>query len=555
VCIYSPSSPYPWINPTLNYSSTKTSKTLSIILTKNQGEKLCPKELAMFIFLIIFCNLGFYLLSFFFSVLQEFYASQTKPPTTHGPPSYPIIGCLISFYKNRRCLLDWYTNLLSVSPTQTIVVQRLGARRIIVTANPENVEYVLKTNFINFPKGKPFTEILGDLLGCGIFNADGELWSTQRKLASHEFSTKSLREFVVMTLQEEVENRLIPLLEEAVEAKSVLDLQDLLRRFSFDIVCRVSLGTDPSCLDLSRPIPPLVKAFDAASEISAMRGMAPVYAVWKAKKLFNLGAEKKLKEAIKLVHDSVSEIVKTKKRVLENDREGKLESDLLSRLLLAGHGEEVVRDMVISFIMAGRDTTSAAMTWLFWLLSKHRNSEEMIVKEVKSLLDDGEKTIDYEVLKGMNFLKASLCESMRLYPPVPWDSKHAIIDDVLPDGTSVRKGDRVTYFPYGMGRMEKLWGKDRFEFRPDRWFQEIGNDQTLKSVSPYTFPVFQAGPRVCLGKEMAMIQMKYVMASVLRRFEIKPVFDNEPVFAPLLTAHMVGGLKVMVKRRNGNGDV
>ncbi|KAJ6672249.1 CYTOCHROME P450 94B3 [Salix viminalis] len=199
----------------------------------------------------------------------------------------------------------------------------------------------------------PFTEILGDLLGCGIFNVDGELWSTQRKLASHEFSTKSLREFVVMTLQEEVENRLIPLLEAAVEAKSVLDLQDLLRRFAFDIVCRVSLGTDPSCLDLSLPIPPLVKAFDSASEISAMRGMAPVYAVWKAKKLFNLGAERRLKEAIKLVHDAVSEIVKTKKRVLENDREGKLGSDLLSRLLLAGHGEEVVRDMVISFIMAG----------------------------------------------------------------------------------------------------------------------------------------------------------------------------------------------------------
>ncbi|KAJ6375386.1 hypothetical protein OIU77_000379 [Salix suchowensis] len=211
--------------------------------------------------------------------------------------------------------------------------------------------------------------------------------------------------------------------------------------------------------------------------------------------------------------------------------------------------------MVISFIMAGRDTTSAAMTWLFWLLSKHQNSEEMIVKEVKSLLDDGEKAIDFDVLKAMDFLKASLCESMRLYPPVPWDSKHAMFDDVLPDGTSVRKGDRVTYFPYGMGRMEKLWGKDRFEFRPDRWFQETGSDQTLKSVSPYKFPVFQAGPRVCLGKEMAMIQMKYVVASILRRFEIKPVFDNEPAFAPLLTAHMVGGLKVMVKRRNANGEI
>ncbi|EEF51798.1 cytochrome P450, putative [Ricinus communis] len=475
--------------------------------------------------------------------------------SSHGPPSYPIIGCLLSFYKNRFRLLDWYTDLLSVSPTQTIEVQRLGGRRIVVTANPANVEHMLKSNFSNFPKGKPFTEILGDLLGCGIFNADGELWSTQRKLASHEFSTKSLREFVVKTLQEVVENRLIPLLEDAADRESVLDLQDVLRRFAFDIVCLVSLGTDPFCLDFSRPIPPLVKAFDTASEISAMRGTAPVYAVWKTKRMLNLGTEKKLKEAVKMVHSSVLEIVKNKKKVLENDQG----SDLLSRLLSGGHDEEVIRDMVISFIMAGRDTTSAAMTWLFWLLSKNKNSEEMIVKEVTTLLNRGEKAIDFELLKEMNFLKASLCESMRLYPPVAWDSKHALSDDILPDGTFVGKGDRVTYFPYGMGRMEKLWGKDCFEFKPDRWFNkpvgfgfESTGDRVMKSVSPYKFPVFQAGPRVCLGKEMAFIQMKYVAASILRRFEIRPVREDQPVLVPLLTAHMAGGLKVTVKRRIEN---
>lgn len=105
--------------------------------------------------------------------------------------------------------MDWYTDLLSKSPTQTIVVRRLGARRTLVTANPANVEYVLRTNFNNFPKGKPFTEILGDLLGFGIFNVDGELWATQRKLASHEFSTKSLREFLVKVLEDEVDHRLV----------------------------------------------------------------------------------------------------------------------------------------------------------------------------------------------------------------------------------------------------------------------------------------------------------------------------------------------------------
>ncbi|XP_022738199.1 cytochrome P450 94B3-like [Durio zibethinus] len=491
-------------------------------------------------FFMVFA-LGFFLLCF----LHSFLAKKSVLASNVGPPSYPFLGCLISFYKNRRRLLDWYTDLLSESPCQTIVVSRLGGRRTVVTANSANVEHMLKTNFNNFPKGKPFTEILGDLLGCGIFNVDGELWSTQRKLASHEFSTKSLREFVVKTLQEEVESRLLPLLEEAMETDKILDLQDVLRRFAFDTICKVSLGHDPCCLDLSKPVPPLVKAFDSASEISAMRGMAPMFVVWKIKRALNIGSEKKLKEAIQLVHGCVLEIIQNKKRAIEAETE-----DLLSRLLSAGHDDEVVRDMVISFIMAGRDTMSSALTWLFWLLSKHQNAEQMMVKEIESMLGNGEKGLDFEVLKEMNCVKACLCESMRLYPPVAWDSKHALNDDVLPDGTLVMKGDRVTYFPYGMGRMEELWGKDRFEFKPDRWFREPGAENgLLKSVSPFKFPVFQAGPRVCLGKEMAFIQMKYVVASILRRFEIRPICQDQPIFIPLLTAYMAGGLKVLVRRR------
>ena len=502
-------------------------------------------DLVEVVFLLLLLLLLFLFL--FFSVGYDHVFK--KKTCRFGPPSYPIIGCLVSFYQNRRRLLDWYTELLAESPSQTIVVSRLGARRTVVTANAENVEYVLKTNFRNFPKGKPFTEILGDLLGFGIFNVDGDLWSSQRKLASHEFSTKSLREFVVKVLEEEVEGRLIPLLESAMERKEVLDLQELLRRFAFETICKVSLGVDPCCLDLSRPVPPLVRAFDQASVICAMRGMAPVYAVWKMKRTFNLGSEKKLRESVQMVHSSVMEIIQNKKRKLEED--GGDGGDLLTRLLSAGHGEEVVRDMVISFIMAGRDTTSAAMTWLFWLLSQHPRIESAIVDHVSSLY---RTPLDFEALKDMNFLKACLLESMRLYPPVVWDSKHAAGDDTLPDGTVLREGDRVTYFPYGMGRMETLWGKDRLDFRPDRWLDEPEADGggPLKTVSPYKYPVFQAGPRVCLGKDMAFIQMKYVVASILRRFEIRPAGSDRPVFVPLLTAHMAGGFKVVVQKRSGS---
>lgn len=463
----------------------------------------------------------------------------------NGPPTYPIIGCLISFYKNQTRLLDWYTELLSKSATHTIVVQRLGARRTIVTANPANVEYMLKTNFSNFPKGKPFTEILGDFLGSGIFNVDGELWHIQRKLVSHEFKTKSLREFFLSTLEEEVEKGLLPVLESLAEKQEAVDFQELLQRLAFNVICKVSLGIDRYSLDPSLPIPPLSIAFDMASMICARRAATPLFVVWKVKRWLGIGSERRLRDAIERVHSYVGEIIGNKRKILEERGENESD-DLLSRLILAGHEENVIRDTVISFMVAGRDTTSAAMTWLFWLLSCYPDIEREVVKETTF---ETTRKIDYESLKKLKLLKACLCESMRLYPPVAWDSKHAIKDDVLPDKTRVRAGDRVTYFPYGMGRMEALWGKDRVEFNPDRWFLGSKRRSSLRKACPFKFPIFQAGPRECLGKQMAFIQMKYVVASILRQFEVRPVSSDKPIFVPHLTAHMAGGLKVLVRKR------
>ncbi|KAJ8491914.1 hypothetical protein OPV22_013635 [Ensete ventricosum] len=137
---------------------------------------------------------------------------------------------------------------------------------------------------------------------------------------------------------------------------------------------------------------------------------------------------------------------------------------------------------------------------------------------------------------------------MRLYPPVVWDSKHAASDDVLPDGTRIREGDRVTYFPYGMGRMERLWGGNCLEFDYRRWLSESGE---VVRESPFKFPVFQAGPRICLGKEMAFLKMKYIAAAVLGEFALRRVESErqKPTLVPMLTAHMAGGLQMVVETR------
>lgn len=231
--------------------------------------------------------------------------------------------------------------------------------------------------------------------------------------------------------------------------------------------------------------------------------------------------------------------------------------DLLSRFLSSGHTDEkFVADIVISFILAGRDTTSAALTWFFWLLSQNPRVENEILREInEAASSESAAGGGYDEVKEMVYTHAALCESMRLYPPVPTDSKQVANDDVLPDGTKVKKGMTVTYHVYAMGRMEEIWGPDWAEYRPERWLErEERGAHKWKFVGrdTYSYPVFQAGPRICLRKEMAFLQMKRVVSAVLKRFKVEPREREggaQPELLPYLTAKMKGGLPVTVLER------
>nr|KYP54809.1 Cytochrome P450 94A1 [Cajanus cajan] len=145
--------------------------------------------------------------------------------------------------------------------------------------------------------------------------------------------------------------------------------------------------------------------------------------------------------AVREVHEFAKKIVREKRRELKE--KASLESvDMLSRFLSSGHSDEdFVTDIVISFIVAGKDSTSAALTWFFWLLWKNPHVEKEIVKEI---MEKSEAPV-YDEVKDMVYTHAALCESMRLYPPVPLDTKETVEDDVLPDGTPMKKGMMITY--------------------------------------------------------------------------------------------------------------
>ncbi|KAK4408305.1 cytochrome [Sesamum angolense] len=517
---------------------------------------------------ICFLSLSLASLSLIFVLVYSHFNHHHKNPC---PQSYPLIGNLIGFLHNRHRFHDWVAELLSTSPSLTIQVNGfLGFSHGICTADPAGLEHLLRSNFSNYVKGTRFQSVLCELLGNGIFNVDGELWFAQRRISIHEFKTTSLKCFISDTVQSQLATRFIPCLSSACKNQEVVDLQDVLRRFTFDNICNVAFGVDPAWLDSKNDdqtslSSSFVRAFDYAVEISSHRLLLPFPVVWKIKRLLNIGSEKHYKKAVRIINDYALKIILSKEQSCQNKdgMERECYQDLLSRFVHSSLDLEFhdvdekrrfLRDIVISFILAGKDSTSTALTWFFWLIAGHPHCERLIYNELAAASPDKFPCIfSYDKLKELNYLHAALSESLRLFPPIPINSRLAMSSDTLSNGTYVRKGWFADYSAYAMGRMERLWGADCREFRPERWLDENG---VFQPCDQFKFPVFHCGPRMCLGKEMAYVQMKSIAAAMMYKFEVVAVDGGgcperivNPPYTLSLFLKMKGGLPVRLKRR------
>ncbi|XP_070035789.1 cytochrome P450 94A2-like [Nicotiana tomentosiformis] len=263
--------------------------------------------------------------------------------------------------------------------------------------------------------------VFSDLLGDGLLLVDGEKWKTQRHFLSHIFHADTFRYRVKSSTIKELSGRLIPLFSRADIDKATLDLQDIFHRLTFDILCQVGFSHDPEYLLPSLPEKPLIDAFETAIKISMRRFTCPSI-LWKAKKLLNIGSEENLRYAVDVLREYVKKRIagKVEKFSMQNssiDEGGDFFDRFITRALKYNVvvDEKFVIDTGINFILAGDDTLFSALIWFFWLVSSHPQVEKEIVKEIEEKDDDD--------LNEMVYTHASICESMRLYPPVPLELK------------------------------------------------------------------------------------------------------------------------------------
>ncbi|XP_050249857.1 cytochrome P450 704C1-like [Quercus robur] len=501
----------------------------------------------MDILTIILTFIAFSLFLLFLNIsiiaLKVFTGQSIKNP--NYPPVHGTVFHELFYY---RKLWDYYTETAKKHRTFRV----LGpGQSYTYTTDIRNIEHILKTNFDKYCKGKYNQDIVVDLFGQGIFAVDGDKWRQQRKLASFEFSTRVLRDYSFAVFRRNA-TKLVRVVHKLSDDGQAFDMQDILMRCTLDSIFKVGFGVELNCLEgSSKEGTAFMKAFDDSNALVYWRYVDPF---WKLKRFLNIGSEGALKKKIKILDAFVHGVIRTKRELLEVKQDCNDKEDILSRFLVESKrnpykmNDQYLRDIILNFMIAGKDTSASTLSWFLYMLCKNPLIQEKVAQEVEDItgsqdnganLDDFMENITNATLDQMHYLHAALTETLRLYPAVPFDGRCANMDDILPDGYRVKKGDGVYYMAYAMGRMPYIWGEDAEEFRPERWLK----NGIFQSESPFKFVAFHAGPQTCLGKDFAYMQMKIVSIALLHFFRFKLADDTKNVtYKTMFTLHIDGGL-------------
>ncbi|KAI9680707.1 MAG: hypothetical protein M1817_004147 [Caeruleum heppii] len=522
-------------------------------------------------------------------VVTVWWSSQSASIRRHGqrlprpPGTLPLLGNGLLFLQARHKLLHWFTQCGRQYEFETFEIFVPTLPRGVVINDPANLEYVLKNDDL-FSKGEFFRSRSWDLFGNGIINVDGALWKSQRKAALPFFGTANLKTIIDDVLPH-IWSETRQSLERQAATHAIVDMADVFLELTTRLMGRLAYDMD---LHASHPFS---EAFEIASGAIGERFQNPLWkvkealwgaAVWRAfdevhrfGKCIVVRASEEEKasglvvEPEKKYHSSIDKNQQPDRRSASNGG-----ANLIDALKDELESPKHVADSALNFLSAGRDTLAQALTWTLHLLMEHPSVAERVMQEMNaSGLENEESQLDFGLVQphSMPYTLAVFSESLRLYPPVPVEIKQCISSTILPDGTVLPTGAVVVWCPWSFGRSWRIWGDDADVFRPERWLDKIpasapgGADRTgivtgwrVKTKTAYEFPVFNGGARTCLGRKMAEFEAVYIIASLLRTFEMTEIKDNRVgghwtaegrVSKNSLTLPMDGGLPCLVKLR------
>jgi len=201
-----------------------------------------------------------------------------------------------------------------------------------------------------------------------------------------------------------------------------------------------------------------------------------------------------------------------------------------------------LRDHVLTFLFAGHETTSTAITWTLYELTKHPEIQKKLHEEVDNVL--GDKPVNsFDQVEQLKYLNMVMKESLRYYPPVPMVMRNVANDDILLN-YKIPKNLMVVISPYAIHHNPKYYDN------PETFNPENFSEEKIKNRHPYAFIPFLTGERNCIGMKFAMLEFKVIMAMLFQKFEFSLVPNQNITKRSAVTMRPFPEVLLTIKKRN-----
>ena len=441
-------------------------------------------------------------------------AALSRPP---GPPGDRLLGNLREFAADT---LGFATRI--AREYGDVARFRLVHREAWLLSSPEAVDRVLVSNQRNYVKHTFFWRKVDAIFGRGLLTNEGEHWRRQRRLVQPAFHHDRIAEYADIMV--DYANDRIDGWRDGEER----DIRHEMTSITFRVVAKTLFDSE-----VAGDVAEIAAAFDTGIEEIAHRIRRPVLLPdWLPTK-----GNRRYRRAV----DRMDRLVY---RIIAEHRDGRDRGDLLSALLQARDeearpmSEEQLRDETITMLLAGHETTALALTWTWYLVSQHPEVAERLETEVDAL---GGGPIGVADLPRLAFTEQVVRESMRLFPPAYSFGREALQDDAIL-AWQVPAGTTLFVFPWVLHRDARFYPHPE-RFDPERWTADFERDLPRLAYLP-----FGAGPRMCIGREFARMELVLIVAAIAQRFRIEWSAER-PIPMASITLRPTGGLRAVVRQR------
>jgi len=454
-----------------------------------------------------------------------------------GPQGLPFLGNALQF-RSPSLHLELEAWAAQYGPYYQL---RAAGRRILVVSDHQVVASVLRDRPAAFSRTARLREI-GQEMGLqpGVFSAEGEDWMRQRRMVMAGFDPGHVRAYYPALVK--VAQRLVKRWTQAAQRQETIVLQSDLMRYTVDTIAGLAFGAVVDTLGADGDV--IQQHLDKVFPALFRRITAPI-PLWR---IFPSRADRALARSMVEVNKAVDNfIAQARLRMQAEPQRHTQPQNLLEAMLAAadrpdsGLSDAQVAGNVMTMLLAGEDTTANTIAWMIYLLWTHPQALAKACDEVRSKVRDCQQPSMDEVV-DLEFIEACIHETMRLKPVGPQLPLQANADVVVGD-VQVSKGTIVINLLRRDSVREDLVPRaSRFE--PERWLQS--DNPAKRSSTP-----FGAGPRICPGRYLAMLEMKIAMTALLGHFDIEFVgtADGQPPRERLSFAMMPVGLQMRLRTK------